>query len=204
METRPRKRAREEPHDCICPICLEAAVPERAFELPCCNAALAQGEPPQRIHKNCFFAHARASFESKIAVGRSILLMPEDELQSTIRCPRCRHPLAVERRYMVLNGRLCVDVQWPMDGTSFLEGRCTAGAEALPEQCLLFAVFVGDAETPPLDNPSRKTVLYERAADTLSTSSSEPHFPKYNPQLEILGYDVAGVSRTQNDNNPSS
>ena len=190
METRPRKRAREEPHDCICPICLEAAVPERAFELPCCNAALAQGEPPQRIHKNCFFAHARASFESKIAVGRSILLMPEDELQSTIRCPRCRHPLAVERRYMVLNGHLCVDVKWPMDGTSILEAKCPLEEAALTERCLLFSVFVGDDVIPPLDNPTKTLLLYDRFPDTPTPSSFEPHPVKYTPKQRLLGYEV--------------
>ena len=196
---RPRKRRCSKDHvhmfvdhSCPCPICLESAVSHRSFELPCCNAALAQGEPPQRIHKNCFFAHARASFESKIVVGQSILLMPEEELQRTVRCPRCRHHLAVKRRYVVQNGRLGVDVQWPMDGTAILQAKCPLGASALPERCLLFSVFVGDDVSPPLGNPTKNIVLYDRSPDTLIPEALKPHPTKYTHKHKrrILGYEV--------------
>ena len=92
---------------------------------------------------------------------------------------------------MVLTARLCADVQWPMDGTSILEAICPLGESDLTERCLLFSVFVGDDVIPPLDNPTKTLLLYDRFPDTPTPSSFEPHHPdKYTPKQRLLGYDV--------------
>ena len=88
------------------------------------------------------------------------------------------------------DGQLAVDLKWPMDGTSILEAKCPLVESARPEYCFFFAVFVGDAETPPLDNPTKTMVLYDRSADTPTPSALEHHPTKYTPKQRLLGYDV--------------
>lgn len=175
-------------NECLCPICLECAGdPERSFALPCCNEQLAEGEAPQLLHKCCFFAYARSVFEDKVVKGVSILLMPEAELQKTLRCPRCRQALLVDRKYSPHQDFMCSKIYWPMDGTIMVEAKCRLGAKG-SELSLFFNVYVGGDAKPPVDSITRKVVAYDQFEGKLPSECLPPE-NSFSSNQRILGFD---------------
>ena len=193
---RPRKRRRPRSDGvhpaCPCPICLNHVLAKQGFALPCCNKKLAKGEPRQRIHKTCFFAYARSVFEKKVEQGASMILMPEAELQSLLRCPRCRSGLAVDRKYMVGgSGCLATEIQWPMDRTHICETVCPLPKEELPEHSLFFNVTTGGGDTPPSpEHPSvKRRVMHFRVRHQRWSGAPIGALPVFTPKQRMLGFD---------------
>lgn len=202
MEERPRKRAKQR-EPCACPICLDDCVPERSFALPCCNKGLAPEAEPQLLHKGCFFAYARSVFEAPAFAGRSLLLMPEEELQSLLRCPRCRGRLGVDREFGLAapcrttpnhtrDDSLHAWIRWPMDETIICESQLAMGASQIQEHTRFFNVVLSGDASPPDRGDSRFRERHQVTRRANGTPTSYVVLPSVSlePKQEVLGYSI--------------
>ena len=122
-----------------------------------------------------------------------MLLMPEAELQSLLRCPRCRSPLKVDRQYVVaINGCLATEIQWPMDLTNICETVCPLPVDKLPEHSLFFNVTTGGGATPPSpDHPSvKRRRMYFRTENRQWSGAPAYTRPTYTPKQKMLGFEI--------------
>ena len=141
------RRRRSSETACPCPLCLEHVVAKQGFALPCCNRHLAKGVRRQRIHKTCFFSYARNTFEEQVDLGDSLLLLPDSQLRTKLRCPRCREELPVERRFHVRDGGVLA-ADFLLNKTVFARANVDGPPPAQSEDTMFYGTKFGMDGSP--------------------------------------------------------
>ena len=108
----------------------------------------------QRIHKTCFFALVRKTFEERVDLGDSLLLLPDSQLRTKVRCPRCRSALPVERRFQVRDSGVLA-AEFLINKTVFATANVVGPLPTQSEDTFFLATKFG-RDGSPWRNPPRE------------------------------------------------